>query len=249
MKESVTSLTSTQRQTVSVCLASYNGEHYIEEQIQSVLAQLAPSDELIVSDDASSDQTVDIIKRMGDTRIRLLQNAKSLGIVQNFARALKAAQNEVIFLCDQDDVWLPNKVDRMLVALTNGIMVVSDCQVVDAQLAPLHASFFALRGSRPGIAQNLWRNAYLGCCIAFKRTLLSRALPVPSKVPMHDMWLGLVAQTMGTVVFLPEVLSLYRRHGNAASDGARVSRSSRWQQLAWRWRLASALMLRWGLGR
>lgn len=235
------------RAPVSVCLASFNGECYIAEQIDSVLAQLLPHDEFIVSDDGSSDQTVDIIQSIGDSRIRLYQNKSSLGVVRNFERALQYAQHDYIFLCDQDDVWFPSKVGRMLAELSVAVMVVSDCRVVDANLQTTRQSFFTLRGSRPGIANNLWRNSYLGCCMAFRRSLLVKALPIPTGAPMHDMWLGLVAQTSGRVTFLPEVLSLYRRHGKAATDSDGVSNYSRWQQLTWRWKLAVALLLRLGL--
>jgi len=234
------------RPPVSVCLACYNGERYIAEQLQSVLQQMQPQDEIIVSDDASTDQTVVIVTSFASPLIRLHQNKTSLGVVRNFEHALRQARHDTIFLCDQDDVWLPGKVDQMQAALDHAVLVVSDCRVVDANLQTLHTSFFALHGSREGIAANLWRNAYLGCCIAFKRSLLQRALPIPAKVPMHDMWLGLIAQTLGRVEFLPQVLSLYRRHASAASDGAGVSRASRWQQLVWRLNLLSALLVRWG---
>lgn len=177
------------------------------------------------------------------------QNKTSLGIVRNFEKALNLAQHEYLFLCDQDDVWLPGKVNHMLVALNDAVMVVSDCRVVDSDLQALYPSFFKLRGSRPGIPQNLWRNSYIGCCIAFHRSVLRRALPFPDNVPMHDMWLGLVAQTLGHVTFLSEVLSLYRRHDAAASESAGVSSASRLQQLTWRWKLLSDLVLRWCLGR
>ncbi|MBK6651394.1 MAG: glycosyltransferase family 2 protein [Betaproteobacteria bacterium] len=237
------------RAPVSVCLACYNGERYIAEQLNSVLDQLLPYDEIIVSDDASTDQTAAVVHALKDNRIRFHQNECGLGIVRNFEQALAHARNDLIFLCDQDDIWLPGKVDRMVASLNNAVMVVSDCRVVDASLATLYPSFFARLGSRPGILRNLWRNTYLGCCIAFHRRLLKRALPIPTKVPMHDMWLGLTAQTLGQVIFLPEVLSLYRRHGAASSDGGRTSTSSRLQQLKWRWRLVSALVIRWGFGR
>ena len=157
MSNPAESAISSLRAPVSVCLACYNGERYIAEQLQSVLAQLMPTDEVIVCDDASTDKTVDVVRGIGDARIRIYQNKASLGIVRNFEQALQNAQHDCLFLCDQDDVWLPNKVERMLAALADAVMVVSDCRVVDAQLETLHPSFFALRGSRPGIANNLWR--------------------------------------------------------------------------------------------
>lgn len=242
-------MTDSCRPAVSVCLASFNGARHIEAQLRSVLAQLHAQDEIIVSDDGSKDNTVALVEKIADPRVRIIQNALPRGVVKNFENALTQARHGYVFLCDQDDIWLPGKVDRCVQTLQHAMLVVTDCQVVDAQLQPLHPSFFSLRGSRPGIASNLWKNGYLGCCMAFRSTLLERALPTPEKLPMHDMWLGLVAQTCGTVVFLPEVLSLYRRHAAATSDAAGTSRASRWEQLGFRVRLLQALGKRCVLGK
>ena len=232
------------RQPVSVCLASRNGELYIEAQILSILEQLQAHDELIISDDASTDSTLALVKKLADRRIHTLQNTHPLGVIKNFEKALVHAKHEYIFLCDQDDVWLPGKVDKCLKVLEYAVLVVTDCQVVDIQLCSIHPSFFSLRGSRSGIVSNLWKNSYLGCCMALRRPVLLRALPIPPKVPMHDMWLGLVAQTCGPVVYLPEILSLYRRHPKAASDAAGSSRASLVQQFDYRFRLLQALACR-----
>jgi glycosyltransferase involved in cell wall biosynthesis len=234
----------TLRQPVSVCLASRNGELYIEAQIHSVLVQLQPRDELIISDDASTDHTIELVKKLADPRVQILQNTRPLGVIKNFENALSNAKHNYIFLCDQDDIWLPGKVDKCLTALEGAELVVTDCQVVDTELRTMHPSFFSLRGSRPGIVSNLWKNSYLGCCMAFRKSVLQQALPIPSRVPMHDMWLGLVAQTRGPVVFLPEILSLYRRHPEATSDTAGISRASLLQQIGYRFRLLCALLCR-----
>ncbi|MEO5797742.1 MAG: glycosyltransferase family 2 protein [Rhodoferax sp.] len=235
------------RPPVSVCLASYNGAHYIEAQIHSVLDQLSQQDELIVSDDSSQDQTLALVQQLGDPRIRILQSTIQKGIIQNFENALSHAKHGYIFLCDQDDIWLPGKVDACVRLLQTAVLVVTDCTVVDAHLQPLHASFFTLRGSRAGILTNLWKNSYLGCCMAFRKSILQRALPLPAKLPMHDMWLGLVAQTCGPVIFLPEPLCLYRRHSQANSDAAGKSRATPFQQIGFRIRLLVALVLRLSL--
>jgi len=232
------------RQPVSVCLASHNGELYIEAQILSVLEQLLPQDELIISDDASTDNTLAVVQKIADHRIQTLQNTQPLGVVKNFEKALVRAKYEYVFLCDQDDIWLPGKVDKCLKVLEHSVLVVTDCRVVDTQLHSIHPSFFSLRSSRPGMISNLWKNSYLGCCMAFRRSLLHRALPIPPGVPMHDMWLGLIAQTCGSVIYLPEILSLYRRHPNATSDAASTSRASLMQQFAYRFRLLQALVCR-----
>ena len=202
---------------ISVCLASYNGATFILEQVVSILSQLGPADELIVSDDGSSDGTQDIILGLKDARVRLIGGQQRLGVVQNFQRAIQAAAGEIIFLSDQDDVWLPGKVEACLAALKSSVLVVTDCRVVDTELGLIHDSFFAFRGSRPGILSNIIRNTYLGCCMAFRRDLLDAALPLPPRVPMHDMWLGLVAETLGPVTFLATPLLLFRRHGKNAS--------------------------------
>ena len=202
---------------ISVCLASFNGAPYIREQIASILSQLGPGDELIVSDDGSSDGTPDIIRGLNDVRVRLLSGHERVGVVQNFERAILASVGEIIFLSDQDDVWLPGKVEACLATLKSNILVVTDCRVVDADLRVTHDSFFAFRGSRPGILSNIFRNTYLGCCMAFRRELLGAALPLPARVPMHDMWLGLVAETVGRVAFISTPYLLFRRHGKNAS--------------------------------
>jgi glycosyltransferase involved in cell wall biosynthesis len=202
---------------ISVCLASYNGALYIEEQVASILVQLGPGDELIVSDDGSLDSTVSLILGFNDSRVKLVNDPKKLGVIHNFERAIKASTGEIIFLSDQDDVWLPGKVDECLMALKSNVLVVTDCRVVDADLKLIHDSFFSFRGSKPGIINNIFRNSYLGCCMAFRRDLLEVALPFPLGVPMHDMWLGLLAETIGSVSFLSTPFLLFRRHGRNAS--------------------------------
>ena len=230
MKESVTSLTSTQRQTVSVCLASYNGERYIEEQIQSVLAQLAPSDELIVSDDASSDQTVDIIKRMGDARIRLLQNAKSLGIVQNFARALKAAQNEVIFLCDQDDVWLAEKIEVLLNQIGDNWLIHSDAFVVDTNLNVTQRSYTALKPNLNGnFVKYLIMNDVTGCTALFSRKLVEKSFPIPDGYYVHDHYLALMASFFNKVNYCDKPLIYYRQHSGNQIGASKLRDYASWQ--------------------
>ena len=218
---------------ISVCMASYNGEKYIREQIDSVLPQLGPADELIVSDDGSSDRTAAIVESYGDPRIRLLHGSFHSPVF-NFENALKAAQGDVIFLCDQDDIWKPDKVAVTLAALADHDCVVSDAAVVDAERRVLAPSFMEQRGSRPGQLANLIRNRYLGCCMAFNRKILDAALPFPKDIPMHDIWIGAVAERFGKPVFLHRVLMEYRRHGDNASPTAEKSPYTFRQKLAFR---------------
>jgi len=227
---------------ISVCVPTFNGALYIGAQLASILASPLVT-EVIVSDDGSSDNTVEIVKRFSDVRIQLIEGPRA-GLIKNYELLLSLVAGEYIFLADQDDVWLPNKVEVMLTALYSADLVVCDSRVVDAQLNVLHPSFFVLRRSGPGLAPNLLRNSYLGCCIAFRRRLLKYALPFPSGLPMHDWWLGLIAEIFGSVVFINQPLMMYRRHGGNASPTAERSRVSWTKRLTWRACLVSALINR-----
>ena len=226
---------------ISVCMTTYNGERYVAEQVRSILASPLVG-ELLVSDDGSTDRTLEILSGIDDSRLRLLEGPRR-GLVRNFESVLALARGEYIFLSDQDDVWLPGKVETLLGYLKRADLVVSDCAVVDSQLTTLQPSFFAARGSGRGLWRNLLRNSYIGCCMAFRRELLAYALPFPAETPMHDWWLGLVAEMFGRTAFAPEPLTLYRRHGSNASTTAEQKSRARWfQQLRWRWRLGSSLL-------
>lgn len=218
---------------ISVCVATYNGARYVLAQLQSVLPQLAADDEVIVADDGSTDATREVVKGIGDPRILLLESSR-VGVVRNFEHALRHARGDVIFLCDQDDIWLPDKVQRVLRALHETNLVVTDCRVVDDALNELHPSFFRLNGSGVGLFRNLAKNGYLGCCMAMQRSVLEAALPFPEGIAMHDWWIGLVAERMGRVHFLNETLSLYRRHGGNASPAATRSNVPLGTRLRWR---------------
>jgi len=229
---------------ISVCLATYNGSAYVEAQLRSVLEQLSPKDEIVVADDGSTDDTIAIVDAIGDPRIRWVAQGGSLGVVKNFERSVSAASGNYIFLCDQDDFWLPGKIEHCIAALQTHLLVVTDCKVVDSELNEIAPSFFRLRNSGSGLLHNLWKNGYLGCCMAFRRELLRVALPFPSRIPMHDMWLGIIAETLGGTCFLPEPLLLYRRHEGSASDAAGRSTASFSKMLADRIFLASLFSVR-----
>jgi glycosyltransferase involved in cell wall biosynthesis len=203
--------------SISVCIASYNGELYIARQLKSILPQLSVDDELIISDDSSTDRTKKIVATFNDKRIKFIRNEGRKGPVTNFQNALLHARNEVIFLSDQDDVWLPTKVAEMLPFLEHYDLVISDCTVVNNELDELYPSFFAIRGSRAGLLHNIYKNSYIGCCMAFRKEVLSYALPVPSYVHMHDWWIGLLVEVKGKVFFYNKSLILYVRHGKNAS--------------------------------
>lgn len=199
-------------------MATYNGGAFVKTQISSILEQLSPDDELIISDDGSTDDTIDNIYQCKDERIKLYSNISSRkGPVGNFENALRQAKGDFIFLSDQDDLWLPGRVKKHIELLQQYTLVISDAIVVDGHGNVIYESFFFQRKSKKGLLKNIMRNSYIGCCMSFRKSLLDKALPFPSKIHMHDWWLGLVAETVGTVKFCDEKYLRYVRHESNAS--------------------------------
>ena len=208
---------------LSVAMATYNGIAFLEEQIDSVLSQLADGDELVVSDDGSTDGTRERLEAYAasDPRVKVIDGPQA-GVIKNFERAIAACEGDVIALCDQDDVWAEDKREALCTAFADERtgLVMHDALVTDGDGAVVAPSFFSLRNSRTGFWKNVWKNCYIGCCMAFRRTLCERVLPFPDSIPMHDQWIGLQAEKQGRVVLLERPLLCYRRHGgNATGDG------------------------------
>lgn len=226
-------------------MTTCNGERFVEQQITSILCQLDERDELLISDDCSTDATISIITSFQDSRVRLLQGIPFGSPLLNFNHALQQVQHPYVFLADQDDVWLPGKVATVSRLLERYDMVVSDCILIDAEGAVLAESFFELRGSKPGLVANFIKNSYLGCCMAFRRELLNLALPIPPQAAMHDIWLGMIAEWYGTSYFCSDKLIKFRRHGATNSTTAGKSRNTLLARCNMRVRLAACLMKRW----
>lgn len=216
---------------ISVCIATYNGENFIKEQLDSILIQLNANDELIISDDSSTDNTLKIIHSYDDKRIKLLPNQKFHSPIYNFENALKHSKGDFVFLSDQDDVWEANKIEVMLSHLSKYSLAVSNCSIVDKNGEVIRESYFNDETLKTGVFRNLIHNNYLGCCMAFRREVLDIALPFPTKIAMHDIWLGLCAAHFFSTIFIPDKLIRYRRHGNNASVTAEAS------NLAWSYRI------------
>jgi len=211
---------------ISVCMATYNGVDYLKPQIDSILAQLKPNDELIISDDSSADGTTDLIKTYQDSRIKLLEKCNFHSPVLNFENALKVASGDYIFLSDQDDIWLPEKSSVMIRYLKDYDVVVSDCFVINNDGSILYESFQDLMKAKKGFIRNFVKNGYLGCCIAFSKEMLKFYLPFPKGIAMHDIWIGLITELVADVIFIPDKLILYRRHeGTLTSHKLRSNNS------------------------
>jgi glycosyltransferase involved in cell wall biosynthesis len=228
----------------SVVLATYQGEEFISAQLDSIVWQLDPEDEVVVSDDASTDGTVSIIAARNDPRIRLIRNSKRVGYVRNFERAIASAKGQFIFFSDQDDVWLPNKVTTLSMALTSHACVATDAVVVDRDLRQVHASFFRLRSAENFSAFAVFfKPCFVGATIACTRSYLDRLLPFPAGVP-HDFWITLNASWDADLTVIREPLIYYRRHSSTASVSATGRRRSYGTIVLERARILGAMLFR-----
>jgi glycosyltransferase involved in cell wall biosynthesis len=224
-------------------MATRNGASYIAAQIDSILSQLSPTDELVISDDGSTDNTVPIIRAYHDKRIKLIQHSFTQGVARNFEASLMASSGDLIFLADQDDVWMPFKIEVMRRHLKDHDLVISDCIMVDHSLRVKSRSFFSKNRSGKGLIKNLLKNSYMGCCMAFNRKLLRRALPFPKDIPIHDFWIGLIGEMHFNVKFIPDVLVYHRRHSSNTSSTGENSILSLPQKVANRYRIIKSLFL------
>jgi glycosyltransferase involved in cell wall biosynthesis len=202
---------------ISVCIPTYNGEKFLQQQLDSILCQSVPVDEIIISDDSSTDKTIEIVKSYNLNYIKVLENQKFKSPIFNLENALKNANGDYIFLADQDDLWHPDKVKIVFEYLKNYNLVVTDCNIIDEKDNILKPSFFEIAKSGKGFFKNFRQNTYLGCCMAFDKKLLNHVLPFPKGIAMHDIWIGLNAEFFSSIYFCNISLVSYRRHGSNAS--------------------------------
>jgi len=208
---------------VSVCLATYNGERYFHEQLESIIQQLGEDDEIIISDDSSTDNTLKLVLSLNDARIKVFPGQKFRNPIFNFENAINQSTGDIIVLSDQDDIWHPDKVKIMRENLVDNDLVVCDCSIINSKGDVIVESYFDLVGSGSGVIKNLKKNTYFGCCMAFHRKILKKALPFPVDIPMHDIWLGFVADVFYKSKFIPKQLTLYRKHDSNASIASEIT--------------------------
>mgnify|MGYP001319271752 FL=1 len=220
---------------ISVCIATYNGAQYVEQQILSILDQLSIKDEIIIVDDCSTDRTLGIIKTINDSRIKIHENKYNLGVATTFGRAMSLAKGDIIFTADQDDLWYDNKV-QSIVNLFNMdklvTLIITDTKIIDGDNIVVTESYFKKRGGfKVGFISNMIKNKYLGCTMAFKPEMRKYILPFPNKIPSHDMWIGLMNSLYGEIRFIDIPLMGYRRHGENVSP---IVHQSIWKIIIWR---------------
>jgi glycosyltransferase involved in cell wall biosynthesis len=222
---------------ISVCIATCNGGKYIKQQLESILIQLGENDEVIISDDSSTDNTVEIIKSLNENRIQLFEGMTFNHHTPNFEFALSKSTGDYIFLSDQDDIWLCDKISTMIHWFSEYDLVISDCVVVNENLEEILPSFFNEKFNRSGFLKNVFHNNFLGCCMAFNRRILDLSLPFPSNNLSHESWLGAVAETFGKTKFIPEKLIMFRRHTSNNSNTLKGSTLTFNEKLIFKFRL------------
>jgi len=215
---------------IDILLATYNGERFLAEQLESIAAQSHANWHLLARDDGSSDGTVQILKAFQarhPDRVTIIDDTDgNLGLVQNFSRLMAHSNAPYVAFCDQDDVWKREKLETGLAQLRElermhgtdvPLLVFSDLVLVDASLNVIHPSFWRYQGLKPECATDLNQllvlNVVTGCASLLNRALVEKALPIPPRAQAHDWWVALVAAALGRSAHVAQAGLLYRQHG------------------------------------
>lgn len=205
---------------ISIAMATYNGECFIKEQLESFVWQTRKPNELVVCDDGSTDHTYEILEHFAQRapfEVRLFRNLKNLGYTKNFERAIDLSKGQIIFLSDQDDVWFPDKIERVserFMIDSQSLIIINDAEITDGSLNRTGLSIAGQIHSA-GLSQD---HFITGCCTAFRAELKSLILPIPDTQFAHDTWIHRLGLVLQRRVLIPEPLQFYRRHGHNTSQ-------------------------------
>lgn len=212
--------------SVSVALATYNGASFILEQLQSIACQSRLPDQVVVSDDASFDRTLEIVREYSvdcHFKVDVVLGGDNVGYSQNFNRAMQCCKGDYVFLCDQDDVWLPGKIERVMEVFSarpDVVLIIHDLEFCDGNLLPVGQT----KIERMTTGYNLERDYVVGMATAIRGDFLRLCLPVPDLPGItHDRWLHDCALAVDKKLVLNEVLALYRRHADNATAGSAIN--------------------------
>jgi len=213
---------------ISIALCTYNGGTYLTEQLESIAGQTLPPDEVVVCDDGSTDDTLEVIEAFSGWAafpVRLYRNPVRLGAIANYSRAVGLCRGDYVSLCDQDDRWYPDKLELTMKCMSRAeeshgketaLLVHSDLQVVDENGKTVSGSLMALQKIHhveyEPLKTLLVQNFVTGCTVLLNRPLIEAALPVSEQALMHDWWFALVAAMSGRLIFLPVPTISYRQH-------------------------------------
>lgn len=212
-------------ETIDILLATYNGEKYLKCQLDSILNQTYKNIRILINDDCSTDKTREILEEYSDKDNRILvnYNDKNLGYIKNFENLLKRVESRIFMLSDQDDYWMPEKVEKTYNKFIKeeADLVFTDLEPVDENLKTITPSMVKFMKFKQNIKKYndyrlvFLRNCVTGCTILSKKELIQKYLPIPeSKIMVHDWWMSLIISQTGKLVFLDETTIKYRQHGN-----------------------------------
>ncbi len=228
---------------ISIAMATYNGEKYIKEQIDSILNQTIQDFEIVICDDCSKDETFRILQEyaQNDKRFRIYQNENNLGFKKNFEKAITLCKGEYIALSDQDDIWLPNHLSVLINVLGNKFLACGNAILINSKGE--HAGkLLAYQESLDWVPNNdikkamsimLFRNPYQGAAMLFRKELVTIACPIPSTTGYHDKWLAMVACMTGGMNYSFTPILKYRRTPKSVTD-MRIKRKSKIDSLRYR---------------
>ena len=217
--------------TISIAMATYNGERYIREQLDSILAQTIPFDELIICDDVSSDNTWDILQEYAtnDARIKIFKNEHNLGFIKNFEKVLALCSGDYIALSDQDDIWLPEHLEILLNGIGRKLLAVGDAEIMTADGIKTghilsyceNADYTPENDLEKAYIIFFYHGCYQGASMLMRKELLTKALPIPDGNVYHDVWLSALSCFYGGLQRIDDVITLYRRHETAVTGTRR----------------------------
>lgn len=209
---------------ISVCLATYNGAKFIKQQLASILIQLGKDDEVVILDDCSKDNTLDLVGSFNDSRIKIYNNKINMGHVYTFGKVIELSTNEIIFMSDQDDVWLEGRVEIMKNHLlkSNCMLISSNSGFIDSNNNIIKYFMGVVKSENSkmyfsNIIDIFLGKNYFGCAMAFRKELKEFILPIPSYVESHDLWIAMAANILGSNVHIDEITFNRRIHSSNAS--------------------------------
>lgn len=214
---------------VNIIMATYQGEKYIREQLDSILQSEGVEYMISIFDDGSKDHTVNIVESYQNEypdKIQLVQNKKNLGHFANFMQGVIGNPYDYLMFCDQDDVWNPDKITKTYQFMKQQevkhsqktpLVVFTDATIVDENLKMLTSSFHQsgrLNTSKLDFAHMLMENKMMGCTMMLNQAMIQKVTELPTKARYHDWWVALIAAAFGHIEYLPEQTLLYRQHGD-----------------------------------
>ncbi|WP_309499583.1 glycosyltransferase family 2 protein [Sulfurovum sp.] len=214
---------------ISIAIATYNGEKYLEEQLDSIYAQTYKNIEVVVADDCSTDKTVEILEQYSKSHgLKYFVNKQNLGFVKNFEKAITLCQGEYVALADQDDIWKKNKIQILYHHVGEALLIHSDASLIDAEGEIINTSYAqsSHKVFRKDIIGYFFNNDATGCTMMFSKKLLSSIIPIPSNSISHDWWIAIQAKKREKIIYVPEPLIRYRQHQNnqiGAINTAKIS--------------------------